>query len=89
MTLQNRATLKRFATMMCSIGTIVSYSYLIGGVGGYMFGKGRPFTAAVGFVVGTVLALIALKIWRSYMADVEALNKIDPYKPREYHDDER
>lgn len=75
MNLETRATVKRLATMLCSMGTIVSYSYLIGGTGGYLFGKGRPWTAACGFVAGTILALIAIKIWRSYLVDVNLLNE--------------
>ncbi|MDL2263536.1 hypothetical protein LJC31_02680 [Synergistaceae bacterium OttesenSCG-928-I11] len=74
MTLENRAVAKRLACLFCSIGTIGSYSYLIGGAGGYLLGKGRPFVALAGFVVGTVLAFVAIKFWRSYLEDVDALN---------------
>lgn len=89
MTLQSRAVLKRIATMLCSMGTIVSYGYLIGGAGGYLMGRGRPFVALTGFVVGSLLAFVAIKIWRSYLEDVDALNETEPYKPEEYEDDER
>lgn len=89
MTLQNRVVLKRIATLLCSMGTIVSYSYLIGGMGGYLMGRGRPFVALTGFVVGSLLAFIAIKIWRSYLEDVNELNETDHYKPEECDDDGR
>lgn len=75
MSLETRATLKRFSTMLCSIGTIVAYSYLLGGAGGYLFGRGRPVIAALGFVTGTALAGIALRIWKSYLEDVALLEE--------------
>ncbi len=73
MTLETRATTKRLATLLCSIGTIVCYSYLLGGVGGYLFGRGRPVTATLGFVSGTILACLAMLLWKSYLADVDRL----------------
>lgn len=80
MNIETRATLKRMATMFCSIGTLAGYSYLIGGVGGYLFDKGRPLLAAAGFIAGTLLALIALRFWKSYLVDVEILNEKDAAK---------
>lgn len=77
MNLETRATAKRIATLLCSAGTIVGYAYLIGGAGGYLFGKGKPLHAALGFVVGSILAVVAIKIWRSYLIDVEELNRRD------------
>ena len=74
MNIEKRATLKRIVTLICSMGTIVCYGYLIGGVGGYLFGQGRPVMALCGFASGTLLAGIALKIWKSYLADVDLLN---------------
>ena len=75
MDLETRTTAKRLATLLCSIGTIVGYSYLIGGTGGYLLGRGRPFIAAAGFVAGSILAFVAIKIWRSYLQDVALLNE--------------
>ena len=77
MNIENRATTKRIITLLCSMGTIVCYGYLIGGVGGYLFGKGRPILALCGFLSGTILAGIALRIWKSYLVDVELLNEAD------------
>ncbi len=76
MTLENRAVAKRLTCLLCSIGTIGAFSYLIGGVGGYLFGKGRPFVALTGFVVGTILAFVAIRSWRSYLKDVDALTAL-------------
>ena len=73
MTLETRVTTKRLATLLCSIRTIVCYSYLLEGVGGYLFGRGRPVTATLGFVSGTILACLAMLLWKSYLADVDRL----------------
>ncbi|MDR3332077.1 MAG: hypothetical protein LBT08_05555 [Synergistaceae bacterium] len=74
MKLETRATIKRLATLFCSVGTVICYGYLIGGVGGYLAGKGRPVTAALGFFAGSALAAIAIKLWKSYMKDLEDLD---------------
>lgn len=78
--LEKRATLKRMATLFTSIGTIISYGYAVGGVGGYLFGQGKPFTAASGLIIGTLLALAAIRAWKSYLIDVSELNRLDSEK---------
>lgn len=75
--LEKRATGKRLGTTLCSIGTIVCYGYMIGGMGGYLFDKGRPFVAVAGFLGGSVLAWIAMKLWRGYLVDAAELNERD------------
>lgn len=75
--LEKRATWKRLGTLLCSIGTVVSYGYLIGGTGGYLMGRGRPLVAAAGLIGGTLLAWAAIKLWRSYLTDVSELNERD------------
>ena len=75
--LEKRATGKRLATLLCSIGTIVSYGYLIGATGGYLVGSGKPFVAVIGFIAGSFLAWVAVKIWRSYLIDAVELNERD------------
>ena len=75
MNLETRATLKRIATLLCSIGTLVGYGYLVGGFGGYLLGRGRPMTAAAGFLAGSALAYAAVRIWRSYMDDLSRLDE--------------
>jgi hypothetical protein len=85
MMLENRAVAKRLTCLLCSIGTIGCYSYLIGGVGGYLFGRGRPFVALAGFVCGTLLALAAIKSWRGYLKDLDAIDALD--KPAAQDDD--
>jgi hypothetical protein len=77
MTLENRAVVKRLTCLLCSMGTLGCYSYLIGGVGGYLFGRGRPFTALTGFVCGTLLAFAAIKSWRCYLKDIDELDALD------------
>ena len=74
---EKMATIKRLGTMLCSIGTLVSFAYSIGGVGGYLFGQGRPLVAAAGLAAGALFAWSALLLWKSYLADAEALNERD------------
>ena len=87
MNIEKRATIKRIVTLLCSMGTIVCYGYLVGGVGGYLFGAGRPGVALFGFLSGTVLAGIALKIWKSYLTDVDLLNELE--QTAKSHDSEQ
>lgn len=75
--LEKRATRKRLGTLLCSIGTIVSYGYLIGGTGGYLMGQGKPLVATAGFIGGTLLAWMALRLWKSYLIDASELNERD------------
>lgn len=77
MKLEKRATVKRLGTMLCSIGTIVCYGYMIGGVGGYMFDRGRPLVSAAGLAAGSALAWAAIKLWKSYLVDADKLNEAD------------
>jgi hypothetical protein len=76
MNIETRATAKRIMTLLSSIGTIVCYGYALGGVGGYLAGRGRPFIAAAGIISGSLLAFAAIKIWRSYIADLELIQSM-------------
>lgn len=62
---------KRLLVLFLSFGTIIAYGYALGGLGGYMFGEGRPMVIAAGLLGGTALAVAALKIWRIYLDDIE------------------
>lgn len=90
MKIENSITLKRFGCMLCSLGTIWCYSYLVGGTGGYLFGKGEPIVALAGFLGGTALAACAFVLWRSYLRDLGLLaergsEKEDDAPPDEDH----
>jgi hypothetical protein len=65
-------TLKRIGTLLMSMAVIVFYGYALGGLGGYLFGQGRPFTIAWGLSGGSVLAYAALRLWQSYLRDVDS-----------------
>jgi hypothetical protein len=77
MNLETKATLKRITVLLCSIGTLVGYGYLIGGFGGYLFERGRPVTAVIGFFAGSAFACAAIFIWRSYLEDLSILGETD------------
>jgi hypothetical protein len=87
MNIETRATAKRIMTLLSSIGTIACYGYALGCVGGYLAGQGRPFAAAAGIISGSLLAFAAIKIWRSYIADLELIQSMtdspEPPEPPE------
>lgn len=62
---------KRLLVLFLSFGTIIAFGYALGGLGSYMFGEGRPLIIAAGLAGGAVSAFIALKVWRSYLDDIE------------------
>ncbi len=63
---------RRISVLCLSIGTIVAYGYALGGLGGYMFGRGRPLLVAAGLIGGTLCAWLALHIWRVYLDEIAA-----------------
>ncbi|MDR1915203.1 MAG: hypothetical protein LBQ58_01345 [Synergistaceae bacterium] len=71
MNLETRIAAKRIMTLMASMGTILCYGYALGGVGGYLVGRGSPFIAAAGIISGSLLAFAAIRIWKSYLSDLE------------------
>lgn len=75
MSIENKSALLRFSCLLCSLGTLWCYSYLVGGTAGYLFGEGRPVAAALGFVGGTILAFVALKLWSAYLKTLKAISE--------------
>ena len=65
---------QRITTLILSVGTIVAYGYAIGGVGGYLFGKGRPVIAALGLLGGSLMAAAALKLWKKCLDNMAISN---------------
>ena len=63
--------LKRLLVLFLSFGTIIAFGYSLGGLGGYMFGQGKPLVIAAGLVGGLVSGALALIIWRTYLNDIE------------------
>jgi hypothetical protein len=57
----------RISILCLSFGAMIGYGYALGGLGGYLFGRGKPLVIAAGLAGGTVSALLALKIWRIYL----------------------
>lgn len=66
------ANMKRLAVLLLSIGTLVLYGHAIAGLGGYLWGKGRPFMIAYGLVGGTATAIAALFVWKLYLKELES-----------------
>ena len=63
---------KRLLVLFLSFGTIIAFGYALGGLGGYMYDKGKPLVIAAGLIGGCASAAAAMKIWRSYLTDIEA-----------------
>lgn len=72
---ERSAVVKRLLCTLCSLGTLGGYGCLIGGVGGYLFGRGRPLFALGGFIAGSMLAWAAIRLWQSYLKDIEILSQ--------------
>jgi hypothetical protein len=77
MNLETSATLKRIATLICSMTVIVCLGYAIGGAGGYLVGKGRPLVILLGLSGGAVFTCASLRIWQAYLKDAAILNARD------------
>jgi len=63
--------LKRLLVLFLSFGTIIAFGYALGGLGGYMFDKGKPLVIAAGLVGGLVSGSLAMIIWRTYLNDID------------------
>jgi len=66
---------KRLLVLILSFGTIIAFGYALGGLGGYMFDQGKPLVIAAGLIGGVVSAILALKIWRTYLNDIDRENE--------------
>lgn len=62
---------KRILVLILSFSTIIAFGYALGGLWGYMVGRGRPLVIALGLAGGAVCACVALRLWRSYLEDIE------------------
>ncbi|MDY9920349.1 MAG: hypothetical protein U2P59_00795 [Synergistota bacterium] len=66
---------KRLLVLIFSFGTIIAFGYALGGLGGYMFDQGKPLVIAAGLIGGVISAILALKIWRTYLNDIDRENE--------------
>lgn len=62
---------KRILVLCLSFAAIIGFGYALGGLGGYMFGEGKPLVIAAGLAGGVFCALLALRVWRTYLDDIE------------------
>lgn len=56
--------------LLLSFGSIIGYGYALGGLGGYLFDRGRPLVIAAGLIGGTISAIAAIAVWRRYLEDI-------------------
>ena len=66
---------KRLIVLILSISTSVAYGYALGGLGSYAMGVPKPVPIAAGLLCGTVFAVAALKLWKSYLEELERERK--------------
>jgi hypothetical protein len=70
--MNNKMMVAKRVTVLCmSFGTIIAFGYALGGLWGYIVGHGRPKVIALGLTVGIALAFAAMRIWRTYLEDIE------------------
>lgn len=60
----------RILVLCLSFSTMICYGYALGGLGGYLFGRGKPLVIAAGLVGGTLCALMALRIWKRCLDEI-------------------
>ena len=61
----------RFTVLILSIATLVFFVYALAGVGGYLFGRGRPDLVAIGLAGGVACAAAALYLWRRFLCSID------------------
>ncbi len=61
----------RFTVLILSIATLVFFGYALAGVGGYLFGRGRPDLVALGLSGGVACAAAALYLWRRFLCSID------------------
>ena len=71
---------RRLAVLLLSIGSVVGFGYALGGLGGYLLGKGDMRYVAGGLTGGFAAALGALRLWKDYLAELaeEISDREDP-----------
>ncbi|EHM09340.1 hypothetical protein TheveDRAFT_0153 [Thermanaerovibrio velox DSM 12556] len=61
---------KRLLVLVLSISSVAAYGYALGGLGGFLLGRGSVTYVVLGLAGGTGCALLALKLWREYLKEV-------------------
>ncbi len=61
----------RFTVLILSIATLVFFGYALAGVGGYLFGRGRPDLVALGLAGGVACAAASLYLWRRFLCSID------------------
>ena len=61
----------RFTVLILSIATLVFFGYALAGVGGYLFGRGRPDRVALGLAGGVACAAASLYLWRRFLCSID------------------
>ena len=70
--MNNKMMVAKRVTVLClSFGTIIAFGYALGGLWGYIVGHGRPKVIALGLLAGVVMAFAAMRIWRTYLDDID------------------
>ena len=74
---EKRVTLKRIATMLCAVAVLFFLGHAVGGVGGYLAGRGRPDVVLWGALGAVVFTWLSFFIWKSYLRDIAFLEERD------------
>ena len=68
--------IKRLSVLALSCGAIIAFGYALGGLGSYAMGVPKPVPIALGLLCGSVASVVALRIWKTYLADIEREDKL-------------
>ena len=67
---------KRLLVLFLSFGTIIAFGYALGDLGGYMCSERASLLLSLaGLTGGALSGFMALRIWRSYLDDIEGRTK--------------
>ena len=77
MIVEKRATMKRITTMLCSVAVLFFLGHAVGGMGGYLAGRGRPYVILWGLSGAVVFTCLSFIIWKSYLRDIGILEGRD------------
>ena len=61
---------KRISVIIRSFCNLIAFGYSLGGLGGYLVGRGRPLMIISGLVIGTLSAILAFYIWNMYLDEI-------------------
>lgn len=70
--MQNEGMNKRLIVLILSFATLICFGYALGGIGALLVGRSQPLVIAAGLAGGIFCLLLAFRLWRQFLDEVEA-----------------